>query len=123
MNAERTIRTLVETASRLGVRLRPTVEDDHIILTSAEAAALWNVTVRHAPASIDIQHLPLLLDPRKIGREPLELTIEQTQRLAQALERFDQDYSRYKRISRGQFSGPMSGSEAMRYLRGRGGRY
>lgn len=122
MTAERASHTLTGIAARLGLRIRPAIDGDSIVLSATEATALWGVTIREAPRTINVQHISTLLSPRTIGREPLRLGIEQTQNLARALERFDQDCDRYKRISRGQFSGPMSGSEAVRYLRGRHGR-
>jgi len=118
----RHIQLLSAATASLGVRIQPREIIGGIELSVDAVKALWGVVLRAAHLSADTREVGQALGGRSFGRAPLTLDAEGTLRLVRALNRFEQDCDRYKRISRGQFSGPMSGSEAVRYLRGRHGR-
>ena len=116
--ASQQTQSLIAAAARLGVRIRP----QEVIGGIALSTALWGSVLRKTHYSVDVREIGHALGGRSFGEAPLVLDAKGTLRIVQALNRFEQDCDRYRRISRGQFTGPMSGSEAARYLRGRRGR-
>ena len=120
--ASQQTQSLIAAAARLGVRIRPQEVIGGIALSVDEVTALWGSVLRKTHYSVDVREIGHALGGRSFGEAPLVLDAKGTLRIVQALNRFEQDCDRYRRISRGQFTGPMSGSEAARYLRGRRGR-
>lgn len=112
---------LISAARNLNVRITPTrTEDTNVTLSAADVRALLGpVNLTNLPGT-DANQIRHLLGG---GRRPTELTLSgrDANLLTLCLDRLAQAIDRDRRIRRGQFTGPMSGSEAVRYLRGRHG--
>lgn len=108
-------------ARKLNIRITPTrTEDGNVTVTASDVRALLgavNSTNLTGPEANQIRHLLYARRP------PTDVTISgrDANLLTLCLDRLAQAVDRDARIRRGQFTGPMSGSEAVRYLRGRHG--
>lgn len=108
------LRNLIAAAAHAGVRIAPTLVDGHVHL-SAEDVRRLDALTRHSRGRADLAaaRIRRALD----RRTDVVLTIPEAAQLTGDLGEFQAMLDRHDRISRGQYVGPMSASEAARFGR------
>lgn len=111
------IRNLVAAAAGLGVRIDPAADRETRVITvsPADGTRLVAAARRLSFSSIESTQVTRLLNS---GHRAATLDIRDAAHLTQALTRLAAAVDREQRISRGQYVGPMSGSEAVKFARG-----
>lgn len=115
-----TIRNLTAAALRLGIHITPTfdAETKSVTVTAADAVTLTAATRRLMFGSTETNRITRILGG---GRFEVVLDVGAAADLTRALVSLEREVDRDKRIRRGQFTGPMSGPEAAKFMRGRHG--
>lgn len=121
---DRELNRLTATAQKIEARISPRrdPEGHHITLSDEDAIRIVSA-VRHL-SNPSLETTFILRTVTGPGGAPWSrtLTVEEVLRLSAAFERLASDAERARRIERGQYVGPMSGSEAVKFMRGRGRR-
>ena len=113
-------RNLIAAASRLGIRITPVYDAEArtATVTSADAVTLTGSARRLLFGSIETNRVSRILGG---GRFDVTLDERAIADLTRALLGLGREFDRDKRIRRGQGVGPMSGSETVKFWRGRHG--
>lgn len=114
-----------EALSGLNVRINPMYlpEDHKVILPAADVDALTRAVNTAKVQPVESGRIRTLLGVGR-GRNratDCELSERDAQLLASAIRFLGIAIERDRKISRGQYAGPMSGAEAMKYVRARHG--
>lgn len=118
MSINEAVRHLTAAAASIGIRISPTYDGDTGLVTVPEtdAAALARGSRTSRASAGDARSLQALLMAR---RGPVDLSAVDALRVARALDDLKRASDRAARVNAGTFTGPMSGSEALRFSRAR----
>lgn len=119
------IRPLIAAAAAgLNIRIDPTYreEDRKVLLSDNDVKLIAQAVNRANVQTVESNRIRTLLgvDRRSPGAAR-ELTEHDAQQLAAAIRFLGITIERDRRVSRGQYVGPMSGSEAMKFIRAQHG--
>ena len=115
---DRDINRLTSAAQKLSVRISPSRVDGTVTVSDADVQMLLGALSRNV-STVDANQARHLLTSRPEHGAALKLTDREANALALAFEQVSADADRAARIARGQYVGPMSGSEAVKFSLGR----
>lgn len=120
---DRELRYLIYAANLIGAHITPTLAvNAAVVLTAGDVAAVSEAVTRTVFSSVDGNRVRSLLGVGYGRPRPVTLSWRDTVQLTATIRRLHDAAEREKRIARGQYTRPMSPSEAVKFMRGRGGR-
>lgn len=115
---------LTAAARRIGARVEPRRDRGTglITLPADSVRDLLTAVSRTSSSSIEANQIRSMLGGHRGAAADQSLPAGTAGRLSWAILRMADEAGRAERIARGQYPGPMSASEAVKFLRGRAGR-
>lgn len=114
-------RNLVAAARALNIRISPVaaVDGGGLVLSVADALSILRLLRATPTRTIEDGNIRGII---RVGHDRSDddsclLTVDEAHRLTRALRQIELALDRERRIARGQYVGPMSGSEAVKFMR------